>query len=71
MSETILSKSQLVFASLDGDIQVAMTENIVPPRRAYLGDVVSDGANECRQWWLVSPQVLNSTQYKLLHVFKF
>nr|XP_017251481.1 PREDICTED: transcriptional regulator STERILE APETALA isoform X3 [Daucus carota subsp. sativus] len=56
VSGIILSESRLVFASLDGDIHVAMTDNAIPPRRAHLGDVVNDGAlvdfNGCSQWWV-------------------
>ncbi|KAK1353781.1 Transcriptional regulator STERILE APETALA [Heracleum sosnowskyi] len=56
VSGIILTETQIVFASLDGDIHVAMTDSAIPPRRAHLGDVVNDGAlvdfNGCTQWWV-------------------
>lgn len=46
-----------MFASLDGDIHVAATDNAaVPYRRAHVGDVVNDGAlvdfSGCERWWV-------------------
>lgn len=56
VSGIILSDTQLVFASLDGDIHVAIINQPNHPRRAHLGDVVNDGAlvdfTGCNQWWV-------------------
>ncbi|KAM7503772.1 hypothetical protein LguiB_002676 [Lonicera macranthoides] len=57
VSGIILSDTQLVFASLDGDIHVAATNNAeLPPRRTHVGDVVNDGAlvdfSGCERWWV-------------------
>lgn len=56
VSGIILSESLVVFASLDGDIHVAMIDNAAPPRRAHFGDVVNDGVlvdfNGCNRWWV-------------------
>ncbi|KAM7264510.1 hypothetical protein ACFE04_002193 [Oxalis oulophora] len=52
-----VDSTQLVFATLDGDIHVALINNIgVPARRAYLGDMYNDGAlvdfTGCRRFWI-------------------
>ncbi|XP_019251455.1 PREDICTED: transcriptional regulator STERILE APETALA-like isoform X1 [Nicotiana attenuata] len=56
VSGIILSDENLVFASLDGDIHVAVISGATPPRRAHLGDVVNDGAlvdfTGCDHWWV-------------------
>ncbi|XP_071698932.1 transcriptional regulator STERILE APETALA [Rutidosis leptorrhynchoides] len=48
--------NRLVFASLDGDIHVASINLPGAPRRAHLGDVVTDGVlvdfTGCNQWWV-------------------
>ncbi|KAI3769551.1 hypothetical protein L6452_00659 [Arctium lappa] len=48
--------NRLVFASLDGDIHVASVNVPGVPRRAHLGDVVTDGVlvdfTGCNQWWI-------------------
>lgn len=52
----ILSDTQLVFATLDGDIHVVMINPPNPLRRAHSGDVVGDGAlvdfTGCNRWWV-------------------
>ena len=56
VSGIILSDTQVVFASLDGDIHVAMINYPNPPRRAHPGEVVNDGAlvdfTGCNRWWV-------------------
>ncbi|CAI9089977.1 OLC1v1024637C1 [Oldenlandia corymbosa var. corymbosa] len=56
VSGIILSDAQLVFASLDGDIHVAIINGPNATRRAHLGDVVNDGAlvdfTGCNRWWV-------------------
>ncbi|MCE2055578.1 hypothetical protein HAX54_042898, partial [Datura stramonium] len=59
VSGIILSDENLVFASLDGDIHVAVIGGAAAapaPRRVHLGDVVNDGAlvdfTGCGRWWV-------------------
>ncbi|KAG5551359.1 hypothetical protein RHGRI_009690 [Rhododendron griersonianum] len=56
VSGIILSDAQVIFASHDGDIHVAMVNNGAPVRRAHLGAVVNDGAlvdfSGCSRWWV-------------------
>ncbi|GMP53162.1 hypothetical protein CsSME_00018716 [Camellia sinensis var. sinensis] len=56
VSGIILSDTHIIFASLDGDIHVSLTNNAVPTRRSHLGDVVNDGAlvdfTGCNRWWV-------------------
>ncbi|XP_075516172.1 transcriptional regulator STERILE APETALA [Primulina tabacum] len=56
VSGIILSDIRLVFATLDGDIHMAVINGVNPLRRAYLGDVVNDGAlvdfTGCNRWWV-------------------
>ncbi|KAA8526615.1 hypothetical protein F0562_008182 [Nyssa sinensis] len=56
VSGIILSDTQLIFASLDGDIHVATINNAAPLRRSQLGDVLNDGAlvdfTGCNRWWV-------------------
>ncbi|KAK4369309.1 hypothetical protein RND71_013101 [Anisodus tanguticus] len=56
VSGIILSDENVVFASLDGDIHVAVIGGAALPRRAHLGDVVNDGAlvdfTGCDRWWV-------------------
>ncbi|XP_027061280.2 transcriptional regulator STERILE APETALA [Coffea arabica] len=56
VSGIILSDTQVVFASLDGDIHVAMINYPNPPRRAHPGEVVNDGAlvdfTGSNRWWV-------------------
>ncbi|KAH6819223.1 Transducin/WD40 repeat-like superfamily protein [Perilla frutescens var. frutescens] len=56
VSGIILSDARLVFATLDGDIHMAVINGITPLRRAHLGDVVNDGAlvdfAGCDRWWV-------------------
>ncbi|CAH2068776.1 unnamed protein product [Thlaspi arvense] len=56
VSGIILSDNRVVFASLDGDVHVAPTNDGLPPRRAQWGDVVNDGAlvdfSGCDRWWV-------------------
>ncbi|XP_073285141.1 transcriptional regulator STERILE APETALA-like [Primulina huaijiensis] len=56
VSGIILSDIRLVFATLDGDIHMAVITGVNPLRRAYLGDVVNDGAlvdfTGCNRWWV-------------------
>lgn len=56
VSGIILSDAQVIFASHDGDIYVAMVNNGAPLRRAHLGAVVNDGAlvdfSGCSRWWV-------------------
>ncbi|CAA2997862.1 Hypothetical predicted protein [Olea europaea subsp. europaea] len=53
----ILSDTQLVFATLDGDIHIAVINGVAPLRRALVGDVVNDGVlvdfTGCNQWWVL------------------
>lgn len=56
VSGIILSDTQVIFASHDGDIHVAMVNGVAPVRRAHLGAVVNDGAlvdfSGCSRWWV-------------------
>ncbi|KAK6126958.1 hypothetical protein DH2020_039302 [Rehmannia glutinosa] len=56
VSGIILSDIRLVFATLDGDIHMAVVNGATPLRRAHLGDVVNDGAlvdfSGCDRWWV-------------------
>ncbi|KAI3446746.1 hypothetical protein Pfo_003411 [Paulownia fortunei] len=56
VSGIILSDVRLVFATLDGDIHMAVINGITPLRRAHVGDVVNDGAlvdfSGCDRWWV-------------------
>ncbi|XP_059664645.1 transcriptional regulator STERILE APETALA [Cornus florida] len=56
ISGIILSDTQLVFASLDGDIHVAATDVGPPARRTHLGNQVNDGVlvdfTGCARWWV-------------------
>ncbi|XP_060189694.1 transcriptional regulator STERILE APETALA-like [Lycium barbarum] len=57
VSGIILTDEKVVFASLDGDIHVAVIAGAeAPPHRAHLGDVVNDGAlvdfTGCDRWWV-------------------
>ncbi|CAI9760997.1 unnamed protein product [Fraxinus pennsylvanica] len=56
ISGIILSDTQLVFATLDGDIHIAVINGVTPLRRALVGDVVNDGVlvdfTGCNQWWV-------------------
>ncbi|KAI3848731.1 hypothetical protein MKW98_012442 [Papaver atlanticum] len=51
----VLTDTRVIFASLDGDIHVAVI-GLVGTRRAQLGDMVNDGTlvdfNGCNRWWL-------------------
>ncbi|KDP29922.1 hypothetical protein JCGZ_18491 [Jatropha curcas] len=52
----IITSTRLVFATLDGDIHVAIITSNAPPRRVHYGDVVTDGAlvdfTGRGQWWV-------------------
>ncbi|KAB1208733.1 Transcriptional regulator STERILE APETALA [Morella rubra] len=55
----IVGDTRLIFATLDGDIHVALIDEAGPashPRRAHLGNVVNDGAlvdfTGCERWWV-------------------
>ncbi|GAV86754.1 WD40 domain-containing protein [Cephalotus follicularis] len=57
VSGIVINDSTLVFATLDGDIHVAVIDGgAQPPRRAHLGDVVNDGAlvdfTGCGRFWV-------------------
>ncbi|KAL6534810.1 hypothetical protein OROGR_013485 [Orobanche gracilis] len=56
VSGIILTDSRLVFASLDGDVHVAVVSGGMATRRAHLGDVVNDGAlidfSGGDRWWV-------------------
>ncbi|KAG8367593.1 hypothetical protein BUALT_Bualt16G0088500 [Buddleja alternifolia] len=56
VSGIILSDIHLVFATLDGDIHMAVINGVAPLRRTHLGDVVNDGAlvdfSGCNRWWV-------------------
>ncbi|GFQ03117.1 transcriptional regulator sterile apetala [Phtheirospermum japonicum] len=56
VSGIVLSDTRLVFATLDGDIHMAVINGTAPLRRAHLGDVVNDGAlvdfSGCDRWWV-------------------
>ncbi|PKI53763.1 hypothetical protein CRG98_025844 [Punica granatum] len=56
VSGIVISEPRLVFATLDGDIHVAMIDGGAQLRRAHMGDVVSDGAlvdfAGCDRWWV-------------------
>lgn len=52
----VIADHRLVFATLDGDIHVAIVEGPPHARRAHLGDVLNDGAlvdfTGCGRWWV-------------------
>lgn len=52
----VISGTRLTFATLDGDIHVAIVPGPSITRRAHLGDVVRDGAlldfTGCGRWWV-------------------
>ncbi|KAL6287183.1 hypothetical protein ACE6H2_011573 [Prunus campanulata] len=52
----VITDSKLVFATLDGDIHVAIIEMPQITRRVHLGEVVNDGAlvdfTGCERWWV-------------------
>ncbi|KAL6539334.1 hypothetical protein OROHE_011105 [Orobanche hederae] len=56
VSGIILTDTHLVFASLDGDVHVAVVSGGMAMRRAHLGDVVNDGAlidfSGGDRWWV-------------------
>lgn len=56
VSGIIINDAQLVFATLDGDIHVAIITSNAAPRRVHFGDVVTDGAlvhfTGRGQWWV-------------------
>ncbi|KAA8524859.1 hypothetical protein F0562_011282 [Nyssa sinensis] len=56
VSGIILSDTQLIFASLDGDIHVATLNNAAPLRTSHLGEVLNDGPlvdfTGCDRWWV-------------------
>ncbi|KAD3066622.1 hypothetical protein R6Q59_019150 [Mikania micrantha] len=56
VSGIFFTDNRLVFASLDGDIHVASINVQGAPRRAHLGDVVTDGVlvdfTGCNRWWV-------------------
>ncbi|KAJ6723838.1 TRANSCRIPTIONAL REGULATOR STERILE APETALA [Salix koriyanagi] len=56
VSGIIITAARLVFATLDGDIHVAAVNNNANPRRARLGEVLSDGAlvdfTGRGRWWV-------------------
>ncbi|KAI3809701.1 hypothetical protein L1987_19299 [Smallanthus sonchifolius] len=56
VSGLFFTDNRLVFASLDGDIHVASIDVPGAPRRAHLGDVVTDGVlvdfTGCSRWWV-------------------
>ncbi|KAG8642193.1 transcriptional regulator STERILE APETALA [Manihot esculenta] len=56
VSGIIINGMQLIFASLDGDIHVAIINSHAAPRRVHFGDVVTDGAlvdfTGRGQWWV-------------------
>ncbi|EPS73089.1 hypothetical protein M569_01667, partial [Genlisea aurea] len=56
VSGIVLTDLRLVFATLDGDIHMAVINGVTPLRRAHLGDVVKDGAlvdfSGSDRWWV-------------------
>ncbi|KAI3675145.1 hypothetical protein L1987_84730 [Smallanthus sonchifolius] len=56
VSGIFFTGNRLVFGSLDGDIHVASIDVPGAPRRAHLGDVVTDGVlvdfTGCSRWWV-------------------
>lgn len=56
VSGIVMSETRLTFATLDGDLHVAMLDGSGQLRRAHMGDVVSDGAlvdfAGCDQFWV-------------------
>ncbi|KAL6541106.1 hypothetical protein OROMI_024989 [Orobanche minor] len=57
VSGIILTDTRLVFASLDGDVHVAVVSGGMAMRRAHLGDVMNDGAlidfsGGDDRWWV-------------------
>ncbi|KAK4769924.1 hypothetical protein SAY87_030456 [Trapa incisa] len=56
VSGIAISGSRLIFATLDGDVHVAMLGSGAHLRRAHMGDVLSDGAlvdfAACDRWWV-------------------
>ncbi|KAF8409717.1 hypothetical protein HHK36_005796 [Tetracentron sinense] len=55
VSGIVLSEAKLVFASMDGDVHVAVIDDGAP-RRVHLGNVVNDGTlvdfTGCTRWWV-------------------
>lgn len=56
VSGIVISAPRLIFATLDGDIYVAMIDGGAQLRRAHQGDVMMDGAlvdfAGCDRWWV-------------------
>ncbi|KAK9056811.1 hypothetical protein SSX86_024175 [Deinandra increscens subsp. villosa] len=56
VSGIFFTDNRLVFASLDGDIHVASVNLLGAPRRAHMGDVVTDGVlvdfTGGNRWWV-------------------
>ncbi|XWS36690.1 hypothetical protein CRYUN_Cryun20dG0107100 [Craigia yunnanensis] len=56
VSGIIITNSKLIFATLDGDIHVAIIDGQPHARRAHMGNVMDDGAlvdfTGCGLWWV-------------------
>ncbi|XVE72550.1 hypothetical protein DITRI_Ditri11bG0047500 [Diplodiscus trichospermus] len=56
VSGIVIADPRLIFATLDGDIHVAIIDGQPQARRAHMGNVVDDGAlvdfTGCRRWWV-------------------
>ncbi|XVF31902.1 hypothetical protein REPUB_Repub17cG0034600 [Reevesia pubescens] len=56
VSGIVITDPRLIFATLDGDINVAIIDGHPQARRAHMGNVVEDGAlvdfTGCGRWWV-------------------
>lgn len=56
VSGIVITDPRLIFATLDGDIHVAVIDGQPHARRAHMGNVVDDGAlvdfTGCGRWWV-------------------